>query len=416
MGDLRQLHIIGGGTVFHVRNHLALAAPAYGATARMLNELCWAHSDRLDVKLHLTRMAGGPKHLETNDDVAQLVEGLVGDPLTKVIFMNAAMCDFTGSVRKGPTGLPLGSPSGKYEERLRSDEFCQLLLNPAPKVISGIRRSRKDIFLVGFKTTCGLSEDRQYRAGLKLLKDSSCNLVLANDVQTRTNMVVTPEEARYHVTMDREEALRALVEMTYLRSHLTFTRSTVVGGEPIAWTDPRVPGTLREVVDHCIASNAYKPFGGVTVGHFACKLDDVTFLTSRRRTNFNNLRLDGLVLVKTDGPDSVIAFGSKPSVGGQSQRIIFEDHPEYDCIVHFHCPKLPGSRVPSVSQREFECGSHECGQNTSRGLMRFGALSAVFLEEHGPNIVFHHSIDPREVIRFIDENFDLSDKTGGYVT
>ena len=23
---------------------------------------------------------------------------------------------------------------------------------------------------------------------------------------------------------------------------------------------------------------------------------------------------------------------------GQSQRIIFKEHPELDCIVHFHCP------------------------------------------------------------------------------
>jgi hypothetical protein len=69
-----------------------------------------------------------------------------------------------------------------------------------------------------------------------------------------------------------------------------------------------------------------------------------------------------------------------------------------------------------VSQREYECGSHECGQNTSRGLRRFGDLSAVYLQEHGPNVVFHRSIDPQEVINFIEENFDLTEKTGGYVT
>ncbi len=107
--------------------------------------------------------------------------------------------------------------------------------------------------------------------------------------------------------------------------------------------------------------------------------------------------------------------GAKPSVGGQSQRIIFNEHNDYDCIVHFHCPIKPTSDVPVVSQREYECGSHECGQNTSNGLKRFGNLSAVMLDEHGPNIVFHHSIVPTEVIDFIKENFDLSDKTGGLV-
>jgi hypothetical protein len=144
-------------------------------------------------------------------------------------------------------------------------------------------------------------------------------------------------------------------------------------------------------------------------------VNDNTFLTSIRKSNFNELDKYGLVKIVTDGPDSVIAYGAKPSVGGQSQRIVFHDHQEYDCILHVHCPKKAGSLVPEVSQREYECGSHQCGENTSKGLMKFGNLSAVYLQEHGPNIVFHRSIDPKEVIDFIEDNFDLEGKTGGYV-
>jgi len=70
--------------------------------------------------------------------------------------------------------------------------------------------------------------------------------------------------------------------------------------------------------------------------------------------------------------------------------------------------------VPSVSQREFECGSHQCGENTSRGLSKFGNLYAVYLENHGPNIVFSRDTDPQEVIDFIEANFDLTQKSGGY--
>ncbi|MGK3945590.1 class II aldolase/adducin family protein, partial [Streptomyces caeruleatus] len=90
---------------------------------------------------------------------------------------------------------------------------------------------------------------------------------------------------------------------------------------------------------------AYKPFNGVTVGHFACKVDDNTFLTSIRKTNFNDLSKVGMVKIVTDGPDTVLAYGAKPSVGGQSQRIIFKDHPNYDCVVHFHCPIKSSSKV-----------------------------------------------------------------------
>jgi hypothetical protein len=403
----KKTHIIGGGTISHVRSHLALCAPAFGETAKKLADLCDRQGE-LEVKLHLTRMAGGNKTLETNEDVKKLIAQIVEAEDTKIIFMNAAMCDFEGTIDY--------TPGDKYAQRLKSREMNKpIYLSPSDKVIHSIRKSRKDIFLVGFKTTTNLSEDEQYIAGLELLKGSSCNLVLANDVVTRKNMIITPEEARYCVTQDRDKALKELVEMAYLRSHLTFTRSTVVAGEPVPWSSPMVFSALRTVVDYCIEENAYKPFRGSTVGHFACKLSDNTFLTSIRKSNFNDLKKNGLVKITTDGPDTVIAYGSKPSVGGQSQRIVFSEHPEYDCIVHFHSPKLLCSKVPTVSQREYECGSHQCGQNTSSGLKQFGNLSAVYLDQHGPNIVFHHSIDPKEVIDFIRTNFALSEKTGGPV-
>jgi Class II Aldolase and Adducin N-terminal domain len=163
-----------------------------------------------------------------------------------------------------------------------------------------------------------------------------------------------------------------------------------------------------------VARGAYKPFLGATVGHFAVKIGEGRFLTSRRKTDFNRLSEVGLVLVEARGDHEVIAHGSRPSVGGQSQRIIFAEHPGLDCIVHFHCPKRGGSAVPVRAQRPFECGSHECGKNTSEGLREFGGLAAVMLDQHGPNIVFSRDADPGEIIRFIDENFDLAMSTAGF--
>jgi hypothetical protein len=412
----KTVEIIGGGTVSHVRSHLAVSAVAYGFTARKIKELCEKHSDKLEVRLYLTRMANsGNGNLETPENIKELADKLKLDPNVKIIFFNPAIVDYDGNIADTSDVYRFGkTTSGKYEERLKSRLGDQMMiLTPKEKMIKDIRNGRKDIFLVGFKTTC--SENEQYIAGLNLLKESSCNLVLANDTKTRINMIITPEEARYHVTTDRDFALEMLVEMAYLRSHLSFTRSTVVSGESIPWKSELVPESLRKAVDYCIEKGAYKEFRGSTVGHFACKIDDKTFLTSKRKTNFNDLDKNGLVKVVIDGNDTVIAYGSKPSVGGQSQRIIFSEHNDYDCIVHFHCPKKLDSPVPSVSQREYECGSHECGKNTSNGLKRFGNLSAVMLDNHGPNIVFNHTIDPQEVIDFIEANFDLTGKTGGPV-
>jgi hypothetical protein len=413
------VHVIGGGTRFHIDSHLYLGSKALGNTARRIAELCREHDQTMDVQLMLTNMADPKSRIDTNADLKEFVLGLVDDLRTKIVFFNPAVVDFTATLEGIDSGeragrlrttSAMGKPLHYHAELIPSQKIVQLIRNGGEG-----RAPRKDIFLVAFKQTSGASEDEQYRQGLNMLKSASANLVLANDAQTHLNMIIVPEEARYAVTTDREAALRELVEIAYLRSHLTFTRSTVVAGSPVPWGSPLVPPALRAVVDHCIERGAYKKFRGVTAGHFAIKLDDTTFLTSRRKTDFNDMQKVGMVKVRTDGPDNVIAYGSKPSVGGQSQRIVFADHSDADCIVHFHCPKREGSLVPTVSQREYECGSHQCGANTSQGLRQFGNLLSVYLDQHGPNIVFNKSIDPQEVIDFIEANFVLTEKTGGYV-
>ena len=423
----KNIHIFGGGTVSYVSSHLALSAPAYGSTARKIADFCRQRFDgKLDIQLELTNMAlGGHGPLNTVEDISNRVDQLIESPLTKIIFFSCAIVDYTPSDVSMYTNdlewswAQLITKCGKYESRIDSRKFPEISIDASKsqKIISNIRKERKDIFLVGFKTTCGLTDQEMYLKGLKLCKESSCNLVLVNDVKRRHNMIITPEEAAYCETGDREKVLSELVDMAYHRSHLSFTRSTVVSGDPVPWSDERVPESLRTVVDYCISSQAYKPFNRATVGHFACKLSDTEFLTSIRKSNFNDLDKNGLVYVKTDGPDSVLAYGAKPSVGGQSQRIIFSDHTEADCVVHFHSPLKDAHTddIPVVSQREVECGSHECGKNTSNNLKQFGNLKCVMLDNHGPNIVFNRSINPKEVIDFISRNFELSEKTGGYL-
>src|SRR5262245_8392373 len=141
-------HVIAGGTRFHVRPHLALSAPANGGTGRRLARLLQARD--VSTALHLTTMAGGARDLDTNADVASLVQRIVADPGARILFMPVALCDFEGAVIQD--GAP--TPSGPGEPRLRTGEGPRLLaLTPAPKVIAAVRRERKDLFLVGFKST-----------------------------------------------------------------------------------------------------------------------------------------------------------------------------------------------------------------------------------------------------------------------
>lgn len=411
--DKAAIHVVGGGTIVHVRNHLALAAPAYGSTAREIAGICTRLGH--DTRLTLTRMADTSSPYETNDDMARLAGEIVANKHSRIVFWNPAICDFNGQV--GDVA------AGRKAKRLKTAEGEQgMRLTPADKIVATIRKDRKDLFLVAFKTTTGASEDEMYIAGLKLMKGSHINLVLVNDVVTRMNMVVTPEEARYHVTTERVEALEGLVEMALMRSRATFTRSTVVDEGGVQWQSGLISSNLREVVDHCIKRGAYKPVntkrGLVTAGHFAARGPDGKIITSKRWSNFNKLAETGMVLIEPVGNDKVIAHGGKPSVGGQSQRIIFKEHPTLDNIVHFHCPLKEDApdQVSLRPQRPFECGSHECGKNTSDGLREIeDGIWAVMLDQHGPNIVYRSDVPSARVIDVIERNFDLDGKTGGSV-
>jgi hypothetical protein len=396
---MKKAIIIGGGTFSHVTSHLSLAAPAFGTTARYLHSI---FPSGMDSELVLTKMADPASSIVTNRDLEDYVDTLISLNTTKIVFFNPAVCDFEGSV---------SGHQGKYSTRLKSSAPAIIDLTPADKIVGKIRKKRKDILVVAFKTTCGETRAEQFRQGLDMLKRNSVNLVVVNDVKTRENMIVTPEEGVYYGT--REEVLNMAVEMAYLRSHLSFTRSTVIAGDTIPWVSDLVPANLRTVVDWLVSESAYHVFNGATTGHFAAKLGHGHFLTSIRKTNFNDIFTNGMVEVRTSGLDEVIAIGAKPSVGGQSQRVIF-DATDLDCIVHFHCPLLEGSKVPVVSQREYECGSLQCGINTRDGLKKFEHCLAVMLDMHGPNIVFSKDTDPADIIEFIRLNFDLSKPTNGF--
>ena len=316
----KKIVILGGGTNTYISNHLALSAPAYGTTAKTLANKFRRHEEnKMEVDLYLTKMASSDSiHLgrnlpDTPEEIEELVDKLIADPATRVIIFNVAMVDYK------PTSLfTLESNSydaynpreitdkfGKYASRLNTSklpEVC-LELSVQDKIIQKIRKERKDILLVGFKTTCGATKEEQFQKGLKLCKDASANIVFVNDVDKdrirnldsaleskkilsnikstsemetayihegikeaeeqieafQNNGLVTPEESSYWYNT-RDEALDGLVQMVLDRSHLHFTRSTVVDSETISWDSELIPESFRVIFDYLRDAGAYKKF------------------------------------------------------------------------------------------------------------------------------------------------------------
>lgn len=405
--------IYGGGTITHIRPHLALSAPAYGATAKLLATNL---DQAFDVDLRLTRMAGGD--IETNDDLREDIEKVVADPKVRVVVMTAAVCDFSAEQLRPIDCKWAANGVGKDKPRLSSTHRYSLNLTPADKLLGMIRKERKDIFLVACKTTTGATPQEQFEAAMHLLKKNSCNLVLANDLVTRVNMIVTPEMAAYAQSTNRRETLSQLMMMIISRSGLTFERTKVLDEvNLLEWS--HAPEALRAVVDWLVDHGAYPPFRGVTVGHFGWMSAPGVIYSSRRKHNFTKTEDRDLVRVEMTEHGGPVAYGFKPSAGVRSQWSVLtsvtnDTGGRYDCIVHFHCPMRPGrTGIESRPQWPYECGSQECGENTAYGMRQVApGVQAVMLDQHGPNIVFNQFVDPQVVIDFIEEYFDLTKRAG----
>lgn len=172
--------ILGGGTFSDVAPHLSLCARAFGSTAIEIYSTLIKY--RRDVNLVLTKMADVRSKLVSNADVSEYVDTVLADPNVKVIIFSAAMCDFSGYIDGVSKDIRLSSKE-HYDLTLVPDTF---------KVLSKIKKARPDIFLVGFKTTSYETEEVQIEKSRKQIAESGCNVVFANDIGNRNNILVYP--------------------------------------------------------------------------------------------------------------------------------------------------------------------------------------------------------------------------------
>jgi hypothetical protein len=194
----KRIVIIGGGTNTYIANHLALSAPSYGTTARDLRYLFSIHKDnKMKIDLCLTKMANPfESEIDTPEDISAFVDTLIADPDVRVIIFNAAIVDYKPiqitqeqKIRGEwhQTTLRDEHQLGKYSGRLSTSTNPEITLELTmqDKIINKIRKERKDIFLVTFKTTCGDTKEQQFIKGLNNLKASSSNIVFCNDVNPK---------------------------------------------------------------------------------------------------------------------------------------------------------------------------------------------------------------------------------------
>lgn len=172
--------IFGGGTFNPVACHLSLAAPAFGETAKRLAQL-FERVGTLIPELILTKMADSRSKIITNDDLEARLDQVLFDHDVKAIVMNAAICDFE---MDNPSDEPRLSSAKDYDVKLKGI---------TAKIMTKIKLMRPDIIVVGFKTTHGADKIKQCAKGFASMAASNLDMVLANDLDSRSNILITKD-------------------------------------------------------------------------------------------------------------------------------------------------------------------------------------------------------------------------------
>jgi phosphopantothenoylcysteine decarboxylase / phosphopantothenate---cysteine ligase len=89
-----------------------------------------------------------------------------------IVILAAAVSDYT--------------PEKPSKTKIKSDlPKITLKLKKVPKIIDDIKKIQKNIFLVGFKAETSISKEDLIRKARKMLKESGCDLVIANDIGSK---------------------------------------------------------------------------------------------------------------------------------------------------------------------------------------------------------------------------------------
>ncbi|KAB8145557.1 hypothetical protein F8S13_00255 [Chloroflexia bacterium SDU3-3] len=220
--------VITGGTLAHIRPHLALCAPAYGQVGSVIAARLRAAPALAGWEIHRIpmRMAGRPGPAtrrmlaalgcpaspETNADVAALLRGLLAAPHTRAVVMAAAICDFEPEdlvVRGEDDAEEQSAAFGKSAPRLHHARSATIALRPSEKLLTMVKAMRPDVALVSFKTTAGQSVEEMAARASQSLRASGSDVVLANDLHTRRNLLVYADGSR-QIAPSRRAAIALL--------------------------------------------------------------------------------------------------------------------------------------------------------------------------------------------------------------
>ncbi|MEK6808809.1 MAG: phosphopantothenoylcysteine decarboxylase, partial [Nanoarchaeota archaeon] len=101
------------------------------------------------------------------DSAEELLEELKKNKKQDIIIHCAAIPDFKVE---------------KSRKKLSSNKEVMLRLKPAKKILDGIKKINKKVFLVGFKAEYNLNKEQLIKKAYQRLKKAKCDMIVANDI------------------------------------------------------------------------------------------------------------------------------------------------------------------------------------------------------------------------------------------
>ena len=110
-------------------------------------------------------------HVKTSGEMSEALKKEMRKPWD-IVILAAAVSDYTP---EKPSKTKLDSDSSKISLKMKK----------VPKMINGIKKIQKDVFLVGFKAETGVSKKQLIKKAREKITQANCDLVIANDIGTK---------------------------------------------------------------------------------------------------------------------------------------------------------------------------------------------------------------------------------------
>lgn len=296
-------------------------------------------------------------------DVEQKMKDILTTEKIDIVIHSMAVADYTVSGIESE-GVFYSKDSLETSKLSSSSDEIKIVCKKAPKILPQIKEWQPHVYLVGFKLLNNVTEDKLFDVAFNQLRNTRCNLVIANDLNSikkgsHEGLFVYPEKQMDKV-IGKENIALFLKKTLEKRAFSKRTKSIQVS------SDVKVPADVKQQMkkmgEQVFADGLLPVVTGGTYGNLSVKKDNRIYITGRNvhkgtLTEDTICILDNIEYVNGKTLYANIPYHGKikPSIDSAIHDLIYNNHP-VQSILHLHTNKIFNTNMTVDS---YVCGSKE---------------------------------------------------------